>query len=558
MKEALLGRFDYIIVGAGSAGCVLANRLSADPNVKVCLIEAGGADWYPWIHIPVGYFHTFDNPRTDWRFRTEPEPGLSGRSIKYPRGRVLGGSSSINGMVYIRGHAADYDGWRAQGNVGWAWNDVLPYFKKSEDQARGASEAHGVGGELRIEDLRASWDVLDSFCAAAVECGIPPTADFNAGENEGAGYFQVTQKGGFRMSTARAFLKPARRRLNLTVLSNSQAKRIRFDGRRATGIELQHGGKDAFVRAEREVVLACGTVGSPQLLQLSGIGDGAALQELGIGSIRHLPGVGENLQDHLAMRTMYRVHNTTTLNQQASSLWGRFQMGWEYLLHRRGPLTIPPALVTAFFKSDASRATPDLQLVCYPLTYDAVGDPPHKFAGFSASVCLLHPESRGQIKLKSANPFDAPAIRLNFLTEPADRAKAITGLRKVRQVCASAAMSRYAPEEFAPGANLQSDEEIIQGISKLAGTIFHPVGTCKMGNDPLAVVDSRLRVHGVDGLRVVDASIMPTIISGNTNATTIMIAEKAADMIREDLISSKMAAEKSEQAPFRGLDVPMI
>jgi len=534
MSQDLPEQFDYVIVGAGSAGCVLANRLSADPAIRVCLIEAGGADWYPWIHIPVGYFYTFDNPRTDWRFRTEPDAGLNGRSIKYPRGRVLGGTSSINGMVYIRGQAADYDGWRQQGNVGWSWNDVLPYFRKSEDQARGASEAHGVGGELRVEDLRASWEVLDAFCDAAVQTGIPRTADFNGGDNEGVGYFQVTQKNGRRMSTARAFLKPARRRPNLRVLSNAHAKRIRFEGKRAVGLEYRRNGADGYVAARRELILAAGAIGSPHLLMLSGVGEGGAVSSHGIDLVHHLPGVGANLQDHLAIRTMYKVSNTTTLNEQASSISGRFRMGLEYLLHRRGPLTIPPALVTAFVKSDPSRATPDLQFVCYPLTYDTTGDPPHKFPGFTAGICLLHPESRGSITLKSSDPFAAPAIKLNFLSTPGDRATAVAGVTAMREVCAAAAMQRGSPVEFAPGAGYESEEELSEGIGKIGATIFHPVGTCKMGADDRAVVDARLRVHGMEGLRVVDASIMPTIISGNTNATTIMIGEKASDMILED------------------------
>jgi choline dehydrogenase len=527
-------RFDYVIVGAGSAGCVLANRLSADSGVSVCLIEAGGRDWYPWIHIPVGYFYTFDNPRTDWRFRTEPDPGLAGRSIKYPRGRVLGGTSSINGMVYIRGQARDYDGWRQAGNIGWSWNDVLPYFKKSEDQVRGPSEAHGVGGELRVEDLRANWEVLDAFCDAAVESGIPRTADFNAGDNQGVGYFQVTQKDGRRMSTARAFLKPARGRRNLTVLSNAHAKRIRFDGRRATGLDYRRHGVDGHVAAERELILAAGAIGSPQLLMLSGIGDGAALAGHGIAAVHHLPGVGANLQDHLAIRTMYKVSNTVTLNDQAASLVGKAKMALDYLLHRRGALTIPPALVTAFVKSDPSRETPDLQFVCYPLTYDTTGDPPHSFSGFTAGICLLHPESRGRIALKSADPFAAPAIQLNFLSTAVDRATAVAGVKAMREVCSAPALRRFSPSEFAPGPGYQTDDELEAGIGKIGGTIFHPVGTCKMGDDPAAVVDARLRVHGLERLRVVDASIMPTIISGNTNAATIMIGEKASDMIVQD------------------------
>ena len=534
MTTASLGSFDYVIVGAGSAGCVLANRLSVDPAIKVCLIEAGGTDWYPWIHIPVGYFYTFDNPRTDWRFRTEPDPGLDGRSIKYPRGRVLGGSSSINAMVYIRGQARDYDGWRQQGNVGWSWNDVLPYFKKSEDQARGASEAHGVGGELRVEDLRASWEVLDRFCEAAVQSGIPRTQDFNTGDNEGVGYFQVTQKNGLRMSTARAFLRPARRRPNLTVISSAHATRICFKGKRAVGLELRRDGVDSYVAADRELILAAGAIGSPQLLMLSGVGDAGALNEFGIDSVHHLAGVGANLQDHLAVRTMFKVSNTRTLNEQASSLFGRAAMGLEYLLFRTGPLTIPPALVNAFVKSHPSKETPDLQFVCYPLTYDTTGDPPHTFPGFTGGVCLLHPESRGSITLKTADPFAAPAIKLNFLSTVADRETVVAGVKAMRKVCAAPALQEFSPQEFAPGEGFQSDDELMSGISRIGATIFHPVGTCKMGQGDQAVVDARLRVHGIEGLRVVDASIMPTIISGNTNATAIMIGEKASDMILED------------------------
>ena len=534
MQQELLGRFDYVVVGAGSAGCVLANRLSVDPAVRVCLVEAGDTDWYPWIHVPIGYFYTINNPRTDWCYVSEPDANLANRAIKYPRGRVLGGSSSINAMVYIRGQAADFNGWAAQGNRGWSWADVLPYFKKSEDYYLGASPAHGEGGELRVEGLRASWEVLDAFCDAAVECGIPRRDDFNTGDNEGVGYFQVTQRNGVRVSAAKAFLKPARKRPNLTVLTKTQVARVTFEGRRATGLVVRRGGREMRIDAAREVVLSAGSIGSPQILMLSGVGDAAVLQSHGISSTRHLPGVGANLQDHIAVRTMLRVKDTVTLNQQASSLFGRAWMGLDYIFNRRGPLTIPPALVNAFVRSDPSQPTPDLQFVCYPITYDKLGDPPHAFPGFTAGVCVLHPESRGSVSLKSADPHAAPAIHLNFLDTENDRRTALAGLRALRRVCAAPALQRFSPEEFLPGHQVQDDATLLDGIQKMAGTIFHPVGTCKMGADERSVVDDRLRVHGLEGLRVVDASIMPTIISGNTNATAIMIGEKGADMIRED------------------------
>jgi choline dehydrogenase len=534
MDHVSLGSFDYVIVGAGSAGCVLANRLSADPDVRVCVVEAGDTDWYPWIHIPIGYFYTINNPRTDWCYVSEPDPNLANRSIKYPRGRVLGGSSSINAMVYIRGQSADFNGWAGQGNAGWSWADVLPYFKKSEDHYLGESSAHGAGGELRVEGLRASWEVLDAFCDAAVECGIPRKEDFNTGDNEGVGYFQVTQRNGMRVSAARAFLKPAMKRVNLTVLTNTQVSRITFEGLRASGLVVRRGGREMRIDVKREVILSAGSIGSPQILMLSGIGDSAALQQHGIDTLKDLPGVGSNLQDHIAVRTMLRVKNTVTLNQQASSLYGRVCMGLDYIFNRSGPLTIPPALVNAFVRSDPAQMTPNLQFVCYPVTYDKLGDPPHSFPGFTAGVCLLHPESRGSVSLKSSDPQMAPAIHLNFLDTENDRQMALTGLRALRRVCAAPALQKFSPEEFLPGSDIQDDAALLDGIQKMAGTIFHPVGTCKMGVDSRSVVDARLRVHGVQGLRVVDASIMPTIISGNTNATAIMIGEKASDMILED------------------------
>ncbi len=529
-----LGAFDYIIVGAGSAGCVLANRLSADPDVSVLLLEAGGKDNYFWIHVPIGYLYTMNNPRTDWCFQTEAEDGLNGRALAYPRGRVLGGCSSINGMIYMRGQARDYDQWRQLGNAGWGWDDVLPYFRRSEDYSHGADDLHGAGGEWRVEEMRLSWEILDAFRAAAAEVGIPNTDDFNRGNNEGCGYFQVNQKSGVRWSTATAFLKPVRDRGNLTVMTHAQAKRITFDGRRASGVEIAQKGADKHVTARREVILASGAVGSPQLLQLSGVGPGELLQEFGIPVVHALKGVGENLQDHLQIRLAYKVQNTQTLNERANSLIGKVGMGLEYFLFKRGPLTMAPSQLGAFAKSDASRETPNLEYHVQPLSLEKFGEPLHPFPAFTASVCNLRPESRGSIRIKSPDSLAPPAIRPNYLSAPADRQVAADAIKLTRSICAAPAMARFRPEEFKPGIEYSSDEELAKAAGDVGTTIFHPVGTARMGDDDMAVVDARLKVHGLDGLRVVDASVMPTITSGNTNAPVIMIAEKAADMIRED------------------------
>ena len=528
------GSFDYVIVGAGSAGCVLANRLSADPDVSVLLLEAGGDDNYIWIRVPIGYLYTQNNPRTDWCFKTEHEAGLNGRALNYPRGRVLGGCSSINGMIYMRGQARDYDGWRQLGNPGWSWDDVLPYFKRSEDNVAGADEFHGQGGEWRVEEMRLTWEILDAFRDAAAEIGIPKVDDFNRGNNEGCGYFRVNQRRGVRWNTARAFLRPAMNRPNLAVVTGAQASRIRLAGRRAVGVEFMKNGVPCHVEARGEVILGSGSIGSPQLLQLSGIGPGALLQQHGIPVVHELGGVGENLQDHLQIRTVFKVANTRTLNERANSLVGRIGMGLEYFLLKRGPLTMAPSQLGCFAKSDPSRETPNLEYHVQPLSLDKFGDPCHAFPAFTASVCNLRPDSRGSVRIKSADPNAHPAIRPNYLAVDADRRVAADAIRLTRRIVAAQAMARFTPEEYRPGAQLRTDNELARAAGDIGTTIFHPVGTCKMGADAAAVVDARLAVRGIGGLRVADASIMPTITSGNTNSPTIMIAEKAADMIRTD------------------------
>ena len=526
--------FDYVIVGAGTAGCVLANRLSADPGVNVLLLEAGGRDDYFWIRIPVGYLYTMNNPRTDWCLETEKEPGLNGRALAYPRGKTLGGCSAINGMIYMRGQARDYDQWRQMGNAGWGWDDVLPVFKRSEDFARGADAFHGAGGEWRVEDQRLSWKILDAFREACAQVGIPKTDDFNRGDNEGAGYFHVNQKRGVRWSAARAFLHPVSGRPNLEVLTRAQAERLEVSGGRVSGVRFRLDGTPARAGARREVVLASGAVGSPQLLQLSGIGPGALLRGRGVDVVLDLPGVGENLQDHLQIRAVYKVRGARTLNESANSLAGKAGMALRYVLFKRGPMTMAPSQLGVFTKSDESRGTPNLQYHVQPLSLDRFGAPLHRFPGITASVCNLRPDSRGHVRIASPDPRAKPSIRPNYLSAESDRLIAADALKLTRRIVAAPAMARHAPEEHLPGGHVASDEDLARAAGDIATTIFHPVGTCRMGSDGMAVVDDRLRLRGLGGLRIADASIMPTITSGNTNSPTIMIAEKAAEMIAED------------------------
>ena len=532
-----LGEFDYIIAGAGAAGCVLANRLSADPDVSVLLLEAGNDERWIWTKIPVGYLFCINNPRTDWCYRTEPEPGLNGRSIIYARGKGLGGSTLINAMLYLRGQVRDYDEWaRLTGDQSWRWEQVLPLFKEVEDSWRGSNEAHGTGGEWRVEQQRLSWDILERFAEAATEAGIPTTVDFNTGDNLGVSLFEVNQKRGIRWSSARGFLDPVRSRTNLSIVTGALTDKLVLDGKLVTGIEVLQGTVRHTARSRIETILAAGSIGSPAVLQRSGIGDPALLGELGIPVVHALSGVGRNLQDHLQLRSIYKVRDIKTLNQTANSLWGKAVMGLDFALRRRGPLTMAPSQLGLFAYSDESEQTPDLEYHVQPLSLDKFGDPLHPFPAFTASVCDLRPQSRGEINIRDRNPRSAPAIAVNYLSHEADRLKAAKALRMTRKIVSQPALKPYWPEEYQPGPDFSTDEELAYAAGDVGTTIFHPVGTCKMGQaqDASAVVDSRLRVLGIDGLRVVDASIMPTITSGNTCSPTVMIATKGAAMIRAD------------------------
>jgi choline dehydrogenase len=550
--------FDAIVVGAGTAGCLLANRLSADPGRRVLLVEAGGNDDYLWVHIPVGYLYCIGNPRTDWLYFTEPDPGLNGRQLRYPRGKVLGGCSSINGMIYMRGQSRDYDHWaQVTGDDRWRWDAVLPWFMKHEDHWRGPTPHHGApgfdpggarpGGEWRVEQQRLSWRILDAFAAAAQQAGIPPTADFNTGDNHGVGYFEVNQRRGLRWNAAKAFVRPVQHRPNLQVWTGAQVTRLvttrgADGGLRASGLELRPEGHDhqrgaplrVRLREGGEVVLAAGAVGTPQILQLSGIGPGALLQQHGIAVQHDLPGVGDNLQDHLQIRAVFEVDGVKTLNTMANSLWGKTLIGLQYLATRRGPMSMAPSQLGCFTRSSPAQAWPNLEYHVQPLSLDAFGEPLHRFNAFTASVCNLNPTSRGQVRIRSPRPEDAPAIMANYLSTAEDRQVAADSLRLTRHIAAQPALAPYRPREVRPGVQFQSDDDLARLAGDIGTTIFHPVGTCRMGrgDDAGAVVDAELRLRGVAGVRIADASVMPTITSGNTNSPTLMIAERAAALMR--------------------------